>query len=166
MHPWVKGIQFCSNEGPCPLLRGDNNEKVKNTLTKLNIFLLENHWTNFNQTWCKISLCKGDSSLFKWRPRHFPRGDDYEKAKIHWQNIEIFISRTAGPISTKFGTKHPWVKGIQVCSNVEPFTSHKINNEFFLLLISIMIIICVYWFELFSQVSDVAHGPLVNMHNS
>ena len=23
------------------------------------------------------------------------------------------------------------------------------------------IIICVYWFELFSQVSDVAHGPLV-----
>ena len=25
------------------------------------------------------------------------------------------------------------------------------------------IIICVYWFELFSQVSDVAHGPLVLM---
>ena len=24
------------------------------------------------------------------------------------------------------------------------------------------IIICVYWFEMFSQVSDVAHGPLVN----
>ena len=24
------------------------------------------------------------------------------------------------------------------------------------------IIICVYWFELFSQVSDVAHGPLVS----
>ena len=24
-----------------------------------------------------------------------------------------------------------------------------------------VIIICVYWFELFSQVSDVAHGPLV-----
>ena len=26
-----------------------------------------------------------------------------------------------------------------------------------------MIIICVCWFELFSQVSDVAHGPLVNV---
>ena len=25
------------------------------------------------------------------------------------------------------------------------------------------IIICVYWFELFSQVSDVAHGPLVKI---
>ena len=25
-HPWVKGIQVCSNEGPHPFLRGDNNE--------------------------------------------------------------------------------------------------------------------------------------------
>ena len=29
--------------------------------------------------------------------------------------------------------------------------------------ISVMIIICVYGFELFSQVSDVAHGPLVSL---
>ena len=26
---------------------------------------LQNHWTNFNQTWHKASLGKGDSSLFK-----------------------------------------------------------------------------------------------------
>ena len=31
----------------------------------------------------------------------------------------------------------------------------------FFLLIKIMIIISVYWFELFSLVSDVAHGPVV-----
>ena len=32
--------------------------------------------------------------------------------------FHIFIfSRTIGPISTKPGTKHPWMKGIQVCSN-------------------------------------------------
>ena len=48
-----------------------------------------------------------------------------------------------------------WVKGIQVYSNEKPFTSHKVNNGFFLLLFSIMIIIRVYWFDLFSQVSDV-----------
>ena len=29
-------------------------------------------------------------------------------------HILIFFSRTTGPISTKLGTKHPWVKGIQV----------------------------------------------------
>jgi hypothetical protein len=28
-----------------------------------------------------------------------------------------FFSRTAGPILTRLGTNHPWVKGIQVCSN-------------------------------------------------
>ena len=28
--------------------------------------LLQNHWTNFNQTWHKAFLGEGDSSLFKW----------------------------------------------------------------------------------------------------
>ena len=31
------------------------------------------------------------------------------------------LSRTTWPISTKFGTKHPCVRGIQVCLNGEPF---------------------------------------------
>ena len=65
VHPWVKGIQVYSNEGPCP----------------------------------------------------FPRGDNYEIAKIHWQNLKIFFSRTTGPILTKLGTKYSWVKWIQVCTN-------------------------------------------------
>ena len=29
MHPWVTGIQVCSNEGPCPSQRGDNWELIK-----------------------------------------------------------------------------------------------------------------------------------------
>jgi hypothetical protein len=28
-HPWVKGILNCSNEGPCPLQRGDNLKNAK-----------------------------------------------------------------------------------------------------------------------------------------
>ena len=28
--------------------------------------------------------------------------------------LEIFFSRTTGPISTKFGTKHTWVNGVKV----------------------------------------------------
>ena len=31
--------------------------------------------------------------------------------------LKMFISRTTGPISIKLGTKHPWGKLIQVCSN-------------------------------------------------
>ena len=67
-HPWVMGIQVCSNEGPRP----------------------------------------------------FPTGDNYEIAEIHRRNLKFFFSRTTGPISNKLGTKHPWVMGIQVCSNEGP----------------------------------------------
>ena len=72
--------------------------------------LLRNYWTNFNQTWHKTSLGEGDSSLLKRRTTSFPRGDYYEIAKIHGRNLKIFFSRTTGPILTKLGTKHPWVK--------------------------------------------------------
>ena len=34
--------------------------------------LLQNHWANFKQTWYKVSLGEGDSSLFKWRATPFP----------------------------------------------------------------------------------------------
>ena len=36
-----------------------------------------------------------------------------DSTKIQWVNLRIFISRATGPISTKFGTKHPWVKEVQ-----------------------------------------------------
>ena len=70
-HPWVIGIQVCSNKGPRPFTRGDT--------------------------------CK------------------YKIVKLHWQNFKIFFFRTTGPISTKSGAKHLWVKGIHVCSNEGPY---------------------------------------------
>ena len=82
-------------------------------------------------------------------------------AHLHWQNYKIFFSRTTGPIWTKLGTKLPWVKGIQVSLNEEPINSHEVYGFFSSLNQHYDIIICVNWFELFSQVSDVAHGPLV-----
>ena len=107
-----------------------------------------------------IQICSNEG------PRPFPRGDNYEIAKIHWRNFKIFFSRTTGPISTEIGTKHPWVKGIQVCSNEEPINSHEVNNVFSSSLNQRYdIIICVYWFELFSQMSDVAHGSLVSYYD-
>jgi hypothetical protein len=35
--------------------------------------------------------------------------------KMGWGHLKIFFSRTTVPILTRLGTKHPWVKGIQVC---------------------------------------------------
>ena len=115
--------------------------------------------SQFQPNLVKGSLGEGDSSLFKWRTRPFPRGDNYELVNIHLRNLKIFFSRTTGPISTKLGAKLPWVKGIQVSSNEEPINSHEVINVFSLNQ-HYDIIICVYRFELFSQVSDVAHGPL------
>ena len=42
--------------------------------------------------------------------------------------IFIFFSRTTELISTKLGTKYPWVKVIQVCSNEEPHPFHRGDN--------------------------------------
>ena len=69
------------------------------TITFKNL-LLQNHWANLNQAWLKASLGRKDSSLFKWRATSFPRGDKYEIAKIHWQNLKIFFSTLTEPIST------------------------------------------------------------------
>ena len=57
-----------------------------------------------------------------------------KKGKFIDEILKIFFSRTTGRISTKLGTKYPWVIRTQVCSNEGP---------------------------LFSQVSDVSHGHLV-----
>jgi hypothetical protein len=43
-HPWVKGIQVCTNKGPGPLKRGDNHKKCKHWVESLKN-LLTNHWT-------------------------------------------------------------------------------------------------------------------------
>ena len=39
------------------------------------------------------------------------------------------IPRTTGPISTKFGTKHPWVDGIHIFTNKGPHPSSRGDNN-------------------------------------
>jgi hypothetical protein len=60
----VEGIQVCSNEGERLSPKGDNSERVKNTL-KIFKNLLQNQQAKFNQTWYKLSFGKEDSSLYK-----------------------------------------------------------------------------------------------------
>ena len=54
-HTWhkaLKMIQFCSNEGQCPLSKADNSYIVKIHWQ----LLLQNYWANFNQIWHRTSL--------------------------------------------------------------------------------------------------------------
>ena len=49
----------------------------------------------------------------------FFQGEILTKKQKYLRILKIFL-RTSGPISTKLGTKHPWVIGIQVCSKEGP----------------------------------------------
>jgi hypothetical protein len=44
-------------------------------------------------------------------------------------HLKIFFSRTTGPILTRLGTYHPWVKGIQVCSKEGDSPSPRGDNS-------------------------------------
>ena len=68
-------IQVCSNEVPRPFPREDDWEIAKINWRNLENLHLQNHWANFNQTWHKPSLGKGNSSLFKWRALHYFVGE-------------------------------------------------------------------------------------------
>ena len=71
-HSFVKRITICSNEGPHPFLRVNYYEITKLHCWNLINLLVQNHRANFNQTWHKVFLGEGDSSLFKWRTMLFP----------------------------------------------------------------------------------------------
>ena len=75
-HPWVKGTQVYSNEGPRLFPRGDNYEidEIKNSKTTgpISTKLGTNH------LWVKgIQVCTNEE------PGSFFKGDNYEIAKLH-----------------------------------------------------------------------------------
>ena len=140
MHPWVKEIQVCSNEEPRPFPSEDNYEIAKIHWRNLKIFFSRTTDPISTKLSTKHPWVKGIIFCTNEGPCPFPREENYEIEKVHWRNLKkIFFSRTTGSFSNKLDTKHPWVKGIQICSNEEPFNSHKVNNGCFLLLINVMI---------------------------
>jgi hypothetical protein len=112
----VKGIQVCSNKGQGPLQRGDNHKNVKMGWGHLKIFSSRTSRPNLiklktHHPWLKgIQVCSNKGSGF------IQRGDNHKNVKMGWGHLKIF-SRTTGPILTRLGTNHPWIKGIQMCSN-------------------------------------------------
>ena len=55
----------------------------------------------------------------------------YVCPSVNFSHFRLLLSKTTGPISTKFGTKHPWVEVIQICSNEGLYPSQKVGNFFF-----------------------------------
>jgi hypothetical protein len=59
---------------------------------------------------------KGIQVCLNKGPGPLQRGVNHKNIKMEWGHLKIFFSRTIGPILTRLGTNHPWVKGIQDCT--------------------------------------------------
>jgi hypothetical protein len=62
-------------------------------------------------------------------PGPLQRGDNHKNVKMEWGHLKIFFYRTTGPILTRLGTNHPWVKGIQVFSSKGPDPLQRVDNH-------------------------------------
>ena len=127
-YPWIKGIQVGSNEGPRPSQRGDNRELIKINWQLLKIFFCRITGPISTKIGTKHPWLNGIQVCSNKGPCSFSRGDNYKMLKIHWQNLKIIFSRTTELISTKLGTKHPWMNGVQICSYEGPFSFSRGDN--------------------------------------
>ena len=137
---WLGKFMFVQIKGSRPFPKGHNDEIVKIRWGSLKIFSRSTGSTNI-QTWHKTSLCKEESSLFKWRASLFPMVDV--------------------PISTKLGPEHLWVKVTQCFGKKGSFQFSKrimifFRNQCYGYIFAQMCLLTVT----VSQVSDVDHGPL------
>ena len=148
---WVNWIDFVQMKDHA-LIQGEKLRNSKNMSRKFKT-PFQNYRVNFNQILHEASFGEGDPGFFftnwdhsiitigtkplwmkgiwvcsnEWS-RPFPTGDNYEIAKIHYQSLKMFFTRTIGPISIKLCTKHPWVKRNQ------DFTNNQNEDDGFFLL--------------------------------
>jgi hypothetical protein len=74
-------------------------------------------------------LGKGIQVCLNKGPCPLERGDNHKNVNIGWGHLKIFFSRTTGPVLTRRGTNHPWVKVIQVCSKEGDSPSPRGDNS-------------------------------------
>ena len=109
-----EGDSSFSYEGPRPFPRGDNYKIAK--IYKFKKSFSPESLNQFQPTLAQI--------IFWWWGFKFlqMKGSSFFQEEINTK-LQKYIdefSRTPGPISTNLGTNHPWLKGIQVCSNKGP----------------------------------------------
>ena len=109
----IKAIQIPSNEGPRSFQRGDNYESAKIHWQIFKMFFSRTNGPVSTKLSTNHPCVEGSQVCSNEGPRPFPKGDNYEIAKIHWQIFKIFFSRTSGQISTELSTKRSWVKGFK-----------------------------------------------------
>jgi hypothetical protein len=79
----VKGIQVCSNKGPVPLQRGDNQKNVKIRWGHLKIFFSRTAGPILARLGTNHPWVKGIQLYSKEGDSPSPRGDNSERVEIH-----------------------------------------------------------------------------------
>ena len=69
----------------------------------------------FNQTWHKVFVGKGNYNLFSLKAMHFSKGSHIEK--IHWRLLKIYYSKPLGQFQPHLAHRVYLGKGIQICWN-------------------------------------------------
>ena len=158
MPPWVTRIQVCSNERPNPFPKGDNYEITKIHRQNLIIFCsrtagpILTKLDTMSSWMTRIQFCSNEML------NPFPRGDNYEIAKIHWRDLKIFFSRTADQFQPNlaqniFGRREFKFVQMKKHSKLVKVNNFSLNQHYDNHM----------WFELFSRVINLDHGPLVNI---
>jgi hypothetical protein len=77
---------------------------------------LRTSWPNSIKLGTNYPWVKGIQVCLNKGPGPLQRGNNHKNVKIWWGHLKIFLSRTTGPILTRLGIDHPYVKGVQVYS--------------------------------------------------
>ena len=115
----MKRIQVCSNERPCRF-QGEIITKQRKYIDEIKKESsspepLDQFQPNLSQ--CILGW-RG-LRLYKWRAQPFSMERWLQNSENTLKKLKkILFSRTTEPISTNLGTKHPWVRGIEICTNV------------------------------------------------
>ena len=91
MHPWVRGIQFCSNEGPRTFPRGDN---FKWKHVKFIAYSRTSIYSN-------IDYQEMSMKLLRWTRWNQYRSKDWPYDSYYWKPLLVVLFRTVQAIQLK-----------------------------------------------------------------
>ena len=94
MHPWVRGIQFCSNEGPRTFPRGDN---FKWKHVKFIAYSRTSIYSN-------IDYQEMSMKLLRWTRWNQYRSKDWPYDSYYWKPLLVVLFRTVQAIQLKVCT--------------------------------------------------------------
>ena len=170
----MKGIQVCSSEEQCSFPRGDYDKIAKIHWRNLKIF--------FSRTTGPISTKLGTKHLLVICTNEdscpFLTGGNYKIGKRHGRNLKIYwanfsqtwqkaslgeknlsLLKLNGHTSSQRETITKLLKCIDEI--LKMFSSRTTEPILWYIIIALLIDKCIHRFELVSQESYVAHGPLV-----